>query len=406
MKKQFRGIACARLYTPREVLENVLVLFNGSHIGEISPIVERHDPDDIYDARDAGLIVTPGLIEAHMHGCAGADFLDYTRESLERISLTAASGGASSVLATTTIPTDDTSLERFKGFAHLFRETLPLTLGSEEPSPLTGARYLGLYLEGPFINPDKRGGFSERFVNPVDLQRAQRIVDICGDLLLKITISPEIRGAKELIQLFLDALPGRIEISLGHSSADYGTARRFFDMKHVRQVTHAFNTMTPLHHREPGLIGAALLDDNVMLEAIPDGWHLCGPIIELIYRMKGPRRTILITDGTAATATSPGTPVKSVGGVTLVRNGAVRLRDGTLAGSNLLIAGAMDSAMKLGNIPFVHALEMCTLTPAASVNMETMIGSIEPGKLADFTVLHEDCRVAAVIRDGALIPYR
>jgi N-acetylglucosamine-6-phosphate deacetylase len=390
--QQLGGIACRRLHTPGMILDNVLIEFDGARIGMMGDFASAWIPPGVFNAREGELTVVPGLIDVHIHGGGGADFLNKTPESFQRISETAASGGAASIVATTTIPSDDAELEGFAEFVRQFRSVKP-----------RGARFLGVFLEGPFINPEKRGGFGERYAWPIDFRKVEKILSLAEDILLKITLAPEIPDAEKLIRLFHENPRTNVEVSLGHSAADFDLAQRFFKLERVRQVTHAFNAMHPFHHRSPNLIGAALLEDRVWMEMIPDGHHLTGPAIGLLHRTKGPGRLMIITDGTAATATEPGTRVRSVGGYTEVRDGAVRLMDGALAGSNLLMAGALRSAQELGGVPFEDALTMCTLTPAASVNREHETGSIDPGKLADFCVLRKDGSVAATIRDGALV---
>ncbi len=391
---QLSGIAARRIHTPRMILDNVLIEFNGPDIGIMGDFASAMIPPGYFNARDEDLVVVPGLVDTHVHGCGGCDFLDKTRASLETISRMAARGGTTTLVATTTIPVDD---ERLEGFGEFLRQLRAVAMDAP------GARYAGIHLEGPFINPARRGGFGPRFVRPVDIRFATRVMEMCGDILMKVTLAPEITGGGDLIRLILDNPNTQIEISVGHTDADFESARRFFAIERVRQVTHAFNAMCPFHHREPGVIGAALTDDNVWMEMIPDGHHLVGGAIALLHRAKGPGRLMIVTDGTAATGTEPGTPVRSVGGVTVVRDGAVRLEDGALAGSNLLMAGALESACRLGGVPFEHALEMCTLTPARAVHRESIIGTIDPGKRADFCVLRRDGSVAATIRDGMLV---
>lgn len=389
---ELSGIACQRVYTPDIILDNVLIEFERGRISMMGDFASWQIPPDYFNAREEGYVTVPGLIDVHVHGCGGADFLDNAERSIETISEVAARGGATSLVATTTIPTDDEQLEQFAERVRLLRETRP-----------NGARMIGIHLEGPFLNLEKRGGFGPRFVQPIDLKKAEKILALCADALLKITLAPEIKNAESLVRLLLENPKTNVEISLGHTNADADLARKFFENSRVRQVTHAFNAMHPFHHREPNLIGAALTDDRVSMEMIPDGHHLTGPAINLLYRAKGPRRLMIITDGTAATATREGTRVESVGGWTEVRDGAVRLLNGALAGSNLLMSGALQQAQQLGNVPFDHAVQMCTRTPAESIHAQGLIGTIEPGKRADFCVLKADGSVAATIREGMLV---
>jgi N-acetylglucosamine-6-phosphate deacetylase len=391
-QQQLTGIACRRVFTPGYMLDNIYIEFDGPRIGVMGDFASSWIPAGAYNAREDDLIVIPGMIDVHVHGGGGSDFLDRTAESIRAISANAARGGATSLVATTTIPVDDEELESFEHFVHLIRTTPP-----------PGARMIGIHLEGPFLNIERRGGFGVRFIQPIDLRKCERILSICEDALLKITMAPEIEHAEELVHLFHENSKTHVEISLGHSTASYELAQKFFRFERVRQVTHAFNAMDQFHHRSPNLIGAALTDENVWLEMIPDGCHLTGPAIQLLHRMKGPKRLMVVTDGTAATGTTPGTKIRSVGGVTEVKDGAVRLENGALAGSNMDMAQALASTQKLGCVPFEQALEMCTMTPALSVHVENEIGSIDPRKRADFCVLRTDGSVAATIRDGILV---
>lgn len=401
MQPAFESIVCSRLHTPENELRDVAVEFDGALIRAVRPIGEAPVSAHSFDATGEGLVVVPGLIDTHIHGSGGADFLDRKAESVDLIREMAARGGATSIVATTTIPTDDEDFESFAEFVRLVRESMRQTAPGSGPQ--SGARILGIFLEGPYLNMEKRGGFGTRFVHPVDLKKAERILDLCADILLKITISPEIEGAEDLIHLLLNDSRSRVEISLGHTDADYEMGQRFFAMERVRQVTHAFNAMSPFHHRTPNLIGAALLDDNVLVEMVTDGFHLTGPAIELMYRIKGPKRAVIVTDGTAATATEPGTRVKSVGGWTQIVDGVVRLDDGTIAGSALQMASAMKATIEMGHVPFDAALRMASLTPAESVHHEHMTGAIKPGLRADFCVLRNDGTVHTTIRDGQKI---
>ncbi|MBX7244985.1 MAG: N-acetylglucosamine-6-phosphate deacetylase [Candidatus Sumerlaeaceae bacterium] len=393
MQTQLGGIACRRLYTPGMILDNVLVLFEDGRISMMGDFNSAWIEPNIFNARGEGLVVVPGLIDTHMHGCSGCDFLDRTAESIATISATAARGGATTIVATTTVPKRDADLSGLQKFADLLR-------GAQFP----GARVAGIHLEGPFLNPERRGGFGLDYVQPINLKFAEKMLEICGDLLLKVTVAPELENAADFIALIAEKCPGRVEVSLGHTAAGFELAQEFFQLPNVNQATHAFNAMNPFHHRDPNLIGAALLNDDVMVELIPDGHHLSGPAIELLYRIKGTGRLIAVTDSTGATATEPGTLVPCVGGMTMVKDGAVRLVEtGALAGSNLLMGDALACLQKLGSIPFDHALQMCTKVPAKSINRESEFGSIDPQKCADFCVLRRNGSVLATIRDGLLV---
>jgi len=387
---------CLRL--PDRTLRAVRVTLDGPRILRID--------ENVGEAAHLETVAVPGLVDVHIHGCGGADWLDATEESLRTISTTAAQGGATSIVSTTTIANDDDGLRRFARQMDLLRAARPLVLCAlHEVSPLPGARVLGLYLEGPWLNPARRGGFGPRYVAPIDLDRAAQVLDLCADLLIKITLAPELPNGEALIDLIQERCPHPVAISLGHTEVDYATARRLFARPDVRQVTHMFNAMVPFHHRTPGLIGAALADASILLEVIPDGHHLAPETVAMLHALVGHRRLVAITDATGATGTKPGTHVNCVGGMTMVADGAVRLVEtGALAGSNILMADALRLLQTAAGIPFGEALAICTRNPALSLNLQDEIGSAKPGHRADFTVLAADGGAVSVIRDGAKIP--
>ena len=385
------GIAIRRLHTPRMILDNVLIEFDGTDIGVMGDFAGAAPPG-YFDARGADLHVVPGMVDVHNHGCGGADFLDAGADDLQRISMRAAAGGTTTIVPTISFPNDDPELKGLAAFTKTLRDFRP-----------AGARLIGIHLEGPFLNPDRRGAFRDNYLATIDLDRARHMLEICGDLLLKITMAPELENADELIALLSEYSDTEVEVSLGHTTAGYEFAQKHFAHPRVRQVTHAFNAMHSFHHREPGLIGAALLNDDVTCEMIPDGQHLAPPTLTLLHRLKGPKRLILVTDSCAATGLPRGASVDGPAGPRIVRDEAIFLADGTLTGSNIFMADAVQRAHELGGIPYEDALEMATLTPAISIHRESLIGSIDPGKRADFCVLDSTGQPTAVIRDGLLV---
>ncbi|PKO17006.1 N-acetylglucosamine-6-phosphate deacetylase [candidate division BRC1 bacterium HGW-BRC1-1] len=389
--QSFKGIAIRRLHTPRMILDNVLIEFDGTDIGVMGDFAGSAPPG-YFDARGAGVHVVPGMVDVHNHGCGGVDFLDASTEDLQTISMRAAAGGTTTIVPTITFANDDPQLEGLAAFTKKLREFRP-----------AGARLIGIHLEGPFLNPERRGAFRENYLATIDIDRARHMLEICGDLLLKITMAPELKNADELIELFTSNPGTEVEVSLGHSTATYEFAQKHFAHPRVRQVTHAFNAMHSFHHREPGLIGAALLNDDVTCEMIPDGQHLAPPTLTLLHRLKGSKRLILVTDSCAATGLPLGASVDGPAGARIVKNEGIFLADGTLTGSNIFMADAVQRAHELGGIPWEDALEMATLTPAVSIHRDKLIGSIEPGKRADFCVLDTTGQPTAVIRDGLLV---
>lgn len=389
--KQLSGVLCNELWTPEVQMKNVFVKFDNERIDRIIPWEDGKALPQNAIIADDKLVAVPGLIDIHVHGNGGGDFLDNTDEALYAISDTSARGGATSVIATMSIAGDDTNFTKFEQIVKRLKNTV-----------VNGSRFAGLHLEGPYINPERRGSFSDRYMRPLKAEELNKILDICADFLRKITICPELDGAWDLVDLIVKRT--NAEISLGHSIASYEKAEELYQHPRVRQATHCFNAMVPLHHRAPGLLGASLLDRRVTTEMIPDGYHLSGPIIDMIYRLKGRDKAVIITDGNAATGLHEGQIIECLGGKACVKNDAVYIAGtDTLAGSNLLMARGLYKAQILGHIPFQDALTMCTYNAAKAIHMDDVMGTIEPGKLADMALIKADGTVATTIRDGKIV---
>jgi N-acetylglucosamine-6-phosphate deacetylase len=408
------GIACRRLVTPDHILDNVLLEFDGSRFGVMGDFASNHVATDAFNARQEGWIVVPGFVDVHLHGAMAADYAHHTREAMDTISVWSAKGGTTSTVATLTIPNDDSDLSDFRQFVERLRATEPLAmdtqwksgdLRSESISRLSGARLLGIHLEGPYLNPDRRGAFDPaKHLRTPDIPFVERVLDICADLLLKITMAPELQNGLAVIERLTSDPRTPVEVAPGHTVADYDFAMKVFQNPRARTVTHMFNAMSSIHHRSPNLATAALLDDRVSVEVIPDGRHVAPPLIRMIYRLKGADRFIAITDATAVAGMPEGVPVPSFGRTIVIRDGVPRLPDGTFAGSALSMAEAFHNLQVLVGIPIQHAVAMCTRTPARSLHMEKVIGDIQPGMRADLAVIEEKTgRVVATIRDGMLV---
>lgn len=365
-------------------------------------------PPGAYNAREDELTVIPGLVDVHVHGAGGVDFLNANAEDLRMISSIAASGGATSLVATTTLAGDDENLESFAEFIRILRASGGMCYNGgtsdRTVSTLPGARIMGIHLEGPFLNPARRGAFTDRFLRLPDSKVAQQVMDICGDLLLKVTLAPELPGGEELVETFTNG-KYPVEVSLGHTTADFALGMKMFENPHARQITHVFNAMSGLHHRQANLISAALIDERVSLEIIGDGLHVTPPVVQMLHKVTGAKRLIAITDGASSAGTPPGSVFEAFSGQAVVGedSGVRRTSDNVLVGSAALMNDIFQRLQHQADIPFEDALLMCAETPAKSVNRFDQIGSIDKGKRADFVVLRDGMNVAATIRDGMLV---
>lgn len=374
---------CRRLFTPTDCLENTLVEIRQDRIVSITSDLKSGACD--LDA--SSLNAAPGFVDLHIQGCGGFDFLDATPEAVRTIRRMALAAGCTSLLATTTFEAGP------EGLPHLERIVNAVREGSSGPG---GSRILGIHLEGPYLNKERKGGFGERYFRTPDREEFLRVLEITGNDLKMITLAPELNNAMEIIR---EARSRGIVVSLGHSIAGYDLAKAAFHAG-ASQLTHVFNAMNGLHHREPGLLGAALEHDHVFVHLIPDGIHIHPAVMKILHRIKGTRRICLISDATAPCGLKDGTVVQGVGGRIKISDGAVRLEDGTLAGSALLMDEAVRRMHRFTSLPVEDALTMASLTPAEAIGFEKEIGSALPGMPADFVLFDDDLRIHYVILEG------
>jgi N-acetylglucosamine-6-phosphate deacetylase len=288
-----------------------------------------------------------GLVDVHFHGQGGLDVMGPDPEDLLRLSERVGAQGLAGFLATfisSPRATIVAALERVKRVA-----------GRER-----GARLLGVHLEGPFLHPERKGAHNPRHLRPPDLDEVREWIAAGEGLVKLVTLAPELPGQREIIR-FLDRKG--VRVSMGHSRADARQAREGKRWG-ATSVTHLFNAMNPLHHRDPGLLGFALGDRDLYTELIADGVHVCDAVAALVLRLRPPERMILISDGFFLTGLGRGRSAV-LGGMTVksMPDGSLRLPDGTLAGGNLTLPAIVDRVIKLGVLPAKQVVAMASANP-------------------------------------------
>lgn len=308
--------------------------------------------------------IVPGFIDEHIHGAGGADVMDASPESLAVISRTLAGVGVTAFLATTlTAPREDL-LEAVR-------------LADRAAGTLPGAELLGVHLEGPFIDPAHRGAQPLERIRPIDPDELLALRE-AGPVRL-VTIAPELPGAEAAIRRL--AMDG-VRVNVGHTGADYETARRALDWG-ADGVTHLFNAMPPLHHRNPGPVGLALTDPRLYVEIIADGVHIHPAVVAMAFRAV-PGRMVAVTDAVSAVGRGPGR--HHLGELTVEVDGAaVRLPGGTLAGSILTMDRAWRNLASWGVGP-AERIGALSEAPARRFGW-TDRGRLEVGARADWVVL-------------------
>ena len=353
--------------------------------GDVSPEGEgSSDTGEVLDAR--GCYVIPGLIDLHFHGCRGADLCDGTEDAIRTIARFEASRGVTAICpATMTYPEER--------LAAIMRAVRAFSPEADE------AQLVGVNMEGPFISPDKVGAQNPAYVQEPDLAMLERLQEEAGGLVKLVDVAPEVPGALE----FIAQASGAVRISLAHTCADYDCAREAFAMG-ARQLTHTFNAMPGLHHRNPGPIAAARECPEATVELIADGVHVHPAMVRLAFALFGADRVILISDSMRACGLADGT--YDLGGQDVeVRGPRATLVDGTIAGSVTDLASCVRHAVREMGIPLADAVRAATLTPARALGIDGERGTLEPGKVADAVLLdRETLEVRAVVLRGTPLP--
>lgn len=342
--------------------------------GTITAIGTVDGPADI-DAE--GCYVVPGLIDIHTHGAVEEDASDGSVEGLTKMSRYYAEQGVTSWCPTTMT---------------LKEETLTPAMHAIRDFKSEGARCAGIHLEGPFLCYEKRGAQAAENLHKPDIEMFKRLNDASGGQIRLVTVAPEEEGAMPFIQ----EISRICTVSLGHSVADYDTAMQAYACG-ASHTTHLFNGMNPLHHRKPSIIGAAF-DAGATVELICDGLHIHPSVIRVVHQLFG-RRLTLISDSLRCAGMPDGE--YTLGGQPIVmRKGKATLTDGvTLAGSSISVLHAVQNVVRFG-VPLADAITAATLVPARVIRQERTIGSLEPGKYADFLLLDSELNLKAVYIGG------
>lgn len=329
---------------------------------------------EVIDAE--GLLVLPGLVDIHSHGAAGEDFSDGNPEGLKKILQYEKRCGITSYCPTSmTFPKER------------LRQIFASIKGAQTED---GATVVGINMEGPFLDPAKKGAHVEKWIAAPDVAFVRELNQDADGLVRLVTLAPNMDGAEE----FIKEMHEEVCISLGHTTADYDCASRAMKLG-AHHVTHLYNAMQPFGHRAPGLIGAAMDDPECMVELICDGYHIHPSAIRAAFRMFGPERVILISDSMRATGMENGTYELGGQEVTVKDRKAV-LKDGTLAGSATNLYGCMCKAIEFG-IPLEQAIMAATANPARSIGIFDRVGSIRIGKQADLLLVSENLELKRVI---------
>lgn len=327
------------------------------------------DADETNTLNYEGKWIAPGLVDTHIHGLLGQDVMDNSVEGLERISDGLLACGVTSFLPTTLTASTETLNAVVK------------TIG-ENYHKVTGAKIQGIFLEGPFFTEKHKGAQNTAYFSDPEIEALKKWQELSGGLIKKIAIAAEREGVPKFTE---QATASGIKVALGHSDATYEEAKTAIQAGATIFV-HTYNGMSPLHHREPGMVGAALTLDQVFAELICDGHHVHPAAAKVLMQAKGSSHVALITDCMRAGAMPDGEyllgefPVR-------VQEGMAKLHSGSLAGSILRLNEAVKNVVEWEIASPEEAIRMASFTPAVSAGIETKCGSISTSLDADFIVL-------------------
>ena len=354
--------------------------FEVTEDGKFGAILPETVPEDAIDLK--GATVIPGLVDVHIHGAMGADFSDGNLEGITGMARYLASEGITSFTpASMTLPYE--TLKNAFAAGKVLRDNRPEDC----------ARLMGVQMEGPFFSEKKKGAQNGAYLKDPDFEAFETLYQESDGLSAIADIAPELPGAKE----FVEKASKLCTVSVAHTDSDYDHAAEAFAAG-ATHLTHLYNAMPGIHHRNPGVIPAAVENPNVRAEIICDGQHVHPASVRLALSMFGAERMILVSDALRCLGLPEG-EYELGGQQVFLKNNLARLADGTIAGSATNLYVCMCKAISF-QIPEEDAIRAVTYNPACAIGADQKIGSIETGKYADFVVCSADYTQKQVYLNG------
>lgn len=374
----------ARIITPTVTYERGWLLAQDGKIAAFAPYsAPNFEGVEVINAE--GLTLLPGFIDIHVHGGNGYDVMDASVDSLQGMAQYFATSGVTSFLATTWTDSPEHTLDTLTA------------IRDAQGTQAYGATLLGAHLEGPFLNAEKCGAQHSKFIRRAKHSEAQKFLDL--DVIRLLALAPEFKQNQWLIT---ESVKRGITVSVAHSSAKYDVIR-FATTLGLSHATHTYNAMTPLNHREPGVVGAVLTLDTISCELIADLVHVHPAAINLVWRAKGADKVILITDSVKLAGLPDGDYNFSHQDVEMI-NGTVRIKeDGTLSGTTLKMNKALHNFMTATDEPLENVWQTASQNPARAIHVSDHKGTITIGKDADLILVDDNINVYLTVVEGRVV---
>jgi N-acetylglucosamine-6-phosphate deacetylase len=370
----------ARLVDAAGEVESGALTVDGAQIGALGASPGAESGIDL-----SGAIVTPGFIDVHTHGGGGFNLHTPDADEIRGYARWAPATGTTAFLAGVV------------GVPQGLPDAEIAAVVQAAAQPGSGAEVLGIHLEGPFINPVRRGAHDPAWLRLPGAAEAEQILALSQGYLKLITIAPELPGAAAMIERLVAA---GVTVSIGHTDADYEQAQAAIPLG-IRHATHCFNAMRPLLHRAPGPLGAICAAEQVLGELIADGVHVHPAVAQVLIHALGPERVVVVTDALPV-AGQPAVPFTFGGQPAHVEGGVARLADGTITGSVLTMDQGLRNVYAFGGVPLAAAVGMLTHNPARSAGVTTRKGLLQPGYDADLLIFDGELQLQATFCRGKL----
>ena len=387
MKNLIR-INAGQIFTPTVVLQDSCVVVNDAGRIEFVGPRAKAPADTAQTIQADDLLLSPGFVDIHVHGGDGIGFGigDQWEADLEKYSNWVIKSGVTDFLCTLSAPSHKELCEMMETYVSFLEKGTP------------GAKAVGIHLEGPYLNPERKGAFNPAWLRTPSVAEARDFLRIGGKWLKQMTMAPELPNAVEVAAEFRKA---GVTVALGHSNTDYDTARAAL-MGDFTHVTHTYNAQTGLNHRAPGVVGAVLTSEEITGELIADGIHVDAGAMRVLLRALGTQRVVLITDAIPGAGLPDGV-YSSIGQTITVKDGRATLENGTLAGSSAVLNQCVRNAHVLANASVKDAIRMATLNPAEVIHMQDELGVIATGRKADMILMDADFNVRMSMADGKVL---